>query len=63
MTRDKLPVTSAARVLGAHGVTRPDHPHAYEARGGAAVSARELGEPEHQRDSKSNAPVASYGAA
>ena len=42
-----LPVTNAMRVLREHGVTWTDHPYAYEERGGTAVSARELGIPEH----------------
>ena len=42
-----LPVTNAVRVLREHGVTWTDHPYAYEERGGTAVSARELGVPEH----------------
>jgi Cys-tRNA(Pro) deacylase len=41
------PVTSAVRVLRAHGVAFTHHPYAYEERGGTAVSARELGVPEH----------------
>ena len=36
------------RVLREHGVAFTDHPYAYEERGGTAVSARELGVPEHQ---------------
>jgi Cys-tRNA(Pro) deacylase len=47
MTKDKLPVTPAIRVLREHGVEWTDHPYAYEERGGTAVSARELGVPEH----------------
>ena len=42
-----LPVTNAIRVLREHGVAWTDHPYAYEARGGTAVSARELGVDEH----------------
>ncbi len=42
-----LPVTNAIRVLREHRVTWTDHPYAYEARGGTAVSARELGVDEH----------------
>ena len=48
MSRDKLPVTQAIRVLREHGVAWTDHPYAYEERGGTEVSARELGVPEHQ---------------
>ena len=47
MSKDKLPVTAAIRVLREHGVAWTDHPYAYEERGGTAVSARELGVPEH----------------
>lgn len=48
MSKDKLPVTNAVRVLRQHGVAYTDHPYPYEERGGTAVSARELGVPEHQ---------------
>ena len=48
MSKDKLPVTNAIRVLREHGVAWTDHPYAYEERGGTEVSARELGVPEHQ---------------
>jgi len=48
MSRDKLPVTNAVRVLREHGVAFTDHPYTYEERGGTAVSARELGVPEHE---------------
>ena len=48
MSKDKLPVTNALRVLRQHGVAFTDHPYPYEERGGTAVSARELGVPEHQ---------------
>ncbi|CAG0981582.1 Cys-tRNA(Pro)/Cys-tRNA(Cys) deacylase YbaK [Burkholderiales bacterium] len=44
----KLPVTRAIRVLREHGVAYTDHPYVYEERGGTAVSARELGVPEHE---------------
>ncbi len=47
MGKDKLPVTNAVRVLREHGVVFTDHSYAYEARGGTAVSARELEVPEH----------------
>jgi len=47
MTRDKLPVTQAVRVLREHGVSWTDNPYAYEARGGTAAPARELGIDEH----------------
>ena len=48
MSREKLPVTNAIRVLRDHGVAWTDHPYEYEERGGTEVSARELGVPEHQ---------------
>jgi Cys-tRNA(Pro) deacylase len=47
MAREKLPATQAVRVLREHGVAFTDHPYAYEARGGTAESARELGVDEH----------------
>jgi Cys-tRNA(Pro) deacylase len=47
MSKGKQPVTNAIRVLREHGVAYTDHPYAYEERGGTAVSARELGVPEH----------------
>ena len=47
MTKDKLPVTAAVRVLREHGVEFTHHPYEYEARGGTEVSARELGVDEH----------------
>lgn len=40
-------MTQALRVLRDHGVAWTDHPYDYEERGGTAVSARELGVPEH----------------
>jgi Cys-tRNA(Pro) deacylase len=43
----RLPVTAAVRVLREHNVPFTHHPYAYEARGGTAVSARELGVDEH----------------
>ena len=48
MSREKLPVTNAIRVLREHGVAWTDHPYSYEERGGTEVSARELGVSEHQ---------------
>jgi Cys-tRNA(Pro) deacylase len=47
MSKDKLPVTNAVRELRANGVDFTHHPYEYEERGGTAVSARELGVPEH----------------
>ena len=48
MAKEKYPVTAAVRVLREHGVAFTHHPYEYEARGGAEVSARELGVPEHE---------------
>ncbi len=48
MSRDRFPVTAAVRVLREHAVAFTHHPYGYEERGGTAVSARELGVPEHQ---------------
>ena len=48
MSKEKLPVTNAIRVLREHGVAWTDHPYVYEERGGTEVSARELGVPEHE---------------
>jgi len=45
--KEKHPVTAAVRVLREHGVDFTHHPYEYEERGGTAVSARELGVPEH----------------
>jgi Cys-tRNA(Pro) deacylase len=47
MSKDKLPVTNAVRVLREHDVAFTHHPYAYEERGGTEVSARELGVDEH----------------
>ena len=46
-TRSKAPVTAATRELRAYKVDFSDHPYNYEEHGGTAVSARELGVPEH----------------
>jgi Cys-tRNA(Pro) deacylase len=43
----RLPVTAAVRALRGHGVEFTHHPYDYEARGGTAVSARELAIDEH----------------
>lgn len=45
--KEKFPVTNAVRVLREHKVDFTHHPYEYEARGGTAVSARELGVDEH----------------
>ena len=45
--KEKFPVTNAVRVLRDHKVDFTHHPYEYEARGGTAVSARELGVEKH----------------
>jgi Cys-tRNA(Pro) deacylase len=47
MSREKSPVTGAVRELRANKVEFTDHLYEYEEKGGTAVSARELGVPEH----------------
>ena len=47
MSKEKAPVTAAIRELRAHKVEFTDHFYEYEEKGGTAVSARELGVPEH----------------
>ena len=47
MSKEKHPVTNAVRALRDAGVAFTHHPYDYEERGGTAVSARELGVPEH----------------
>ncbi|HEX7955192.1 MAG TPA: Cys-tRNA(Pro) deacylase [Burkholderiales bacterium] len=47
MSKDKAPVTAAVRELRAHQTAFTDHLYEYEEKGGTAVSARELGVPEH----------------
>ena len=47
MSKDKAPATAAVRQLRAAKVAFTDHPYEYEEKGGTAVSARELGVPEH----------------
>jgi len=47
MAKVKLPVTAAVRVLRQAKVEYGEHPYNYEEKGGTAVSARELGVPEH----------------
>lgn len=46
-SKGKFPVTAAVRLLREHGVDFTHHPYEYEARGGTAVCARELGVDEH----------------
>lgn len=48
MSKEKLPVTPAIRVLREHQVEYLPHLYTYEERGGTAVSARELGVDEHR---------------
>ena len=47
MSKEKTPVTAAVRELRASKVEFTDHLYEYEDKGGTAVSARELGVPEH----------------
>lgn len=47
MGKVKSPVTAAIRVLRQAGIAFGEHPYNYEDKGGTAVSARELGVPEH----------------
>ncbi|HEX9148418.1 MAG TPA: Cys-tRNA(Pro) deacylase [Thermoanaerobaculia bacterium] len=47
MSKEKMPVTAAIRVLRAAGAAYTEHPYGYEEKGGTAVSARELGVDEH----------------
>ena len=47
MGKDRAPATAAVRELRAHKVEFSNHPYDYEEKGGTAVSARELGVPEH----------------
>jgi Cys-tRNA(Pro) deacylase len=47
MSKDRHPVTNAVRMLRDHNVAFTHHAYDYEARGGTAVSARELGVDEH----------------
>jgi Cys-tRNA(Pro) deacylase len=47
LSRGKIPITPAVRVLREHGVEFTDHLYEYEEKGGTAVSARELGVDEH----------------
>ena len=47
MSKEKAPATAAVRELRANNIAFTDHPYEYEEKGGTAVSARELGVPEH----------------
>lgn len=44
---EKIPVTSAIRMLRQHKVSYTEHLYDYEEKGGTAVSSRELGVDEH----------------
>ncbi|MDL2354988.1 MAG: Cys-tRNA(Pro) deacylase [Pseudomonadota bacterium] len=46
-TRAHISETPATQFLRQHQVAFSEHPYAYEDKGGTAVSARELGVPEH----------------
>ncbi len=47
MAKEKIPVTSAVRVLRTAGISFTDHLYEYEEKGGTAISSRELGVDEH----------------
>ena len=47
MAKSRAPVSAAVRVLRANKAEFSDHIYEYEEHGGTAVSARELGVPEH----------------
>ncbi len=47
MSKEKLSVTPAIRVLRESGIEYTDHPYTYEDHGGTEVCARELQVPEH----------------
>ncbi|MFA6148285.1 MAG: Cys-tRNA(Pro) deacylase [bacterium] len=47
MTKGKMPVTAAIRVLRAAAAEYTEHPYDYEEKGGTAVSSREIGVDEH----------------
>lgn len=46
--KEHISETPATQFLRKQGVTFSEHPYEYEEHGGTAVSARELGVPEHQ---------------
>jgi len=46
-SKQKNPTSAAVRMLRQAGVDYSEHPYNYEEKGGTAVSARELGVPEH----------------
>jgi len=46
--KEHVSETPATALLKSHGVSFTEHPYAYEEHGGTAVSARELGVPEHE---------------
>ncbi len=45
--KEHISETQATQTLRKHGIGFTEHPYAYEEHGGTAVSARELGVPEH----------------
>ena len=47
LSKDKLPVTSAIRMLRENQVDFIEHPYKYEEGGGTEVAAKELGVDEH----------------
>ncbi|MFA7061845.1 MAG: Cys-tRNA(Pro) deacylase [Pedobacter sp.] len=47
MSKGKMPITPAIRLLRSENVVFSDHPYTYEEKGGTAVSARELEVDEH----------------
>lgn len=48
MAKEKIPSTSAIRILNEYGVDFIPRPYKYEIKGGTQVAARELGVDEHQ---------------
>jgi len=46
--KEHVSETPATQFLARHGIAFSEHPYRYEEHGGTAVSARELGVPEHQ---------------
>ena len=46
--KEHISETQATQFLRKHGVGFTEHPYPYEEHGGTAVSARELGVPEHE---------------
>jgi Cys-tRNA(Pro) deacylase len=46
--KEHISETQATQMLRKHHIVYSEHPYAYEEHGGTAVSARELGVPEHE---------------